>query len=125
MLKTLPVLGAVIVASALFVPTASLAAPVIASDDGETAITSVSYADLNLSSSRGISALQYRINDAANSVCGTPFASEVLVSADRRVCVSGAVASAKPAFDEAVRAARHGTVTITNSAALLVSAPRL
>lgn len=124
MLKAIVALGAVAAASALLVPTVVLANPMSASDDAELVQASVSYADLNLAYAGDISALKYRINSAAKSVCGTPFAFEILENPDRHACISGAVASAQPAFDAAVAAARNPTVTVTYGASLIVTAPR-
>jgi UrcA family protein len=124
MLKALVALGAVAAASALLVPTVAFADPMSANDDVELVQASVSYADLNLANASGVSALQYRIKYAAKSVCGTPFAFEILENPDRHICISGAVASAQPAFDAAVAAARNPTVTVTYGASLIVTAPR-
>jgi UrcA family protein len=124
MLKALSALGAVVAASVLFIPTASLAASGLTAIDDETVSTTVSYADLNLASARDASALMHRINDAAKTVCGTPYSFEIFVSPERRVCINGAVASAQPAFEAAVAAAHRGTVTVTYGASLIVSAPR-
>ena len=124
MQKALVALGAVAAASALLVPTVAFANPMSASDDGELVQASVSYADLNLANPRGVSTLRYRINSAAKSVCGTPYAFEILENPYRHACISGAVASAQPGFDAAVAAARNPTVTVTYGASLIVTAPR-
>ena len=63
MLKTLPALAALAVATALVVPTVSQAA--------ETTSVRVSYADLNLGTDFGQNRLQRRIAFAASQVCGT------------------------------------------------------
>ena len=120
MLKAISALGAVAVASALLVPTASLAS----SMGGEEIVSaSVSFADLNLSHSGDVAALQYRIKGTAQSLCGGSFRYELVNGVGRKACVIGAVASAQPAFDAAVGAARRGSVIITGSS-LIITARR-
>jgi len=120
MLKALPVVGAVLAASVLLIPTTSLASPV---EDGAEATATVSYADLDLSRSREIRTLKYRINGVAQGLCGIPLRYEMFEAPERRACVVGAVASAQPAFDAAVRSARRGVVII-GGASLIVTARR-
>jgi len=117
MLKAITALGAIAVASALFVPTASLASPM----DAELVTASVYYGDLNLSHQGDVNALRYRIKGTAQSLCGSSFRYELVNGVGRKVCVTDAVASAQPAFDAAVGAARRGSVTIIGSS-LIVSA---
>lgn len=121
MLKAITALGAIAVASVLLVPTVSLASPM----GGEEIVSAtVSYADLNLSQSSGVSALQGRIKGTAQSLCGSSFRYELVNGMDRRACVTGAVSSAQPAFEAAVGAARRGSVIISGGASLLVTARR-
>lgn len=119
MLKAITALGAIAVASALFVPTASLAN----SMDAELVSASVYYGDLNLSHSTGVNALSQRIKGTAQSLCGSSFRYELVNGVGRKVCVTSAVASAQPAFEAAVGAARRGSVTIIGSS-LIVSVRR-
>src|SRR5215217_3162673 len=121
MLKAITALGAIAVASALLVPTASLAGTV---SGAEVVTASVSYGDLNLSHSRGVSSLKYRINGAAQSLCGASVRYELMEGPERRACVTGAVASAQPAFDAAVGASRRGSVIISSGASLLITVRR-
>jgi len=121
MLKAITALGAIAVASALLVPTASLAGTV---SGAEVVTASVSYGDLNLSHSKDVSRLRYRITSAAQSLCGSRLRYEVIDGVERWTCVAGAVASAKPAFDTAVGSARRGSVIITSGASLLITARR-
>lgn len=123
MLKTLPVLAAVAASAVLVLPTASIA-NTITDNDSEQVTATVSYADLNLANPEGSSELQGRIKTAAQDLCGMPRPVELADVQASRTCVAGALASAKPAFDMAVAAARHGTVTVTTGAALIVTAPR-
>lgn len=123
MLKTLPVLAAIAASAVLVLPTASLASPASA-NDVETVTATVSYADLNLGNVEGSNALLGRIKTAAHEICGMPRPVELADVAASRECLDGAMASAQPAFDEAVAAARHGTVTVTTGASLIVTAPR-
>ena len=123
MLKAIPAFGAVLVASALLLPTASLASPISSSDD-ELVTATVSYADLDLAHPTGVSALKYRIKTAAQTVCGAPYAFEILRNPARVECIDGAVASAQPEFDRVVNAARRGSVIISSAAAMTVTARR-
>ena len=123
MLKALTAAGAV-VASALLLSTASLASTASAAGDEGFPTAKVSYADLDLSNSTGADALQGRIKVAASGVCGanaTRPAELAAIQADR-LCVNGAIASAQPAFNQAVAEARGGTVTVIG-ASLIVAAP--
>ena len=126
MLKALTALGAVAAASILLIPTASQASSSSGGTwiDGDAVNATVSFADLDLSRDRDVSALKYRINYAARDVCGLEYVSGIFENPARRTCVRGAIASAKPAFDSAVAAARSGTVTVTYGAALTITAPR-
>jgi UrcA family protein len=114
MLKTLPAFAAFAVAAALVVPTVTQAA--------ETNAVRVSYADLNLASDAGQHVLQGRIVHAARTVCEIEDSRELALASATNVCRSDAIARVRPAYEAAVAAARHGTVTILSGAALLVSA---
>ena len=113
MMKPLFALGALIVASALVVPTVSQAA---ANNSAR-----VSYADLNLASDAGIAALRGRIAGAARDVCEIEDSREMALAAATDSCRSIAIADAQPAFDAAVAAVRKGSVTVLDGAALIVS----
>jgi UrcA family protein len=113
MLKTLSALAAVAVASALVVPTVSQAQ--------DTQSVRVSYADLNLASNTGQAKLQQRIDYAAKYVCEGDLSNIDYVSAIY-ACRADAVAGARPAFEAAVaEATRHGTVTVLDTASLVVT----
>jgi UrcA family protein len=124
MLKALAAVGAVAAASALLVPTASLASTVTSSGDGEVQTATVSYADLNLANPAGSNRLMGRMKVAASDLCGSARPVELAEIEANRICVSSALASAKPAFDAAVAAARGASVTVTVGASLILSAPR-
>lgn len=124
MLKALTAGAAVAAAAALLLPTASLASTAIASNE-DGVQTVVSYGDLNLATARGTHLLQRRINVAAAQVCGTSRPVDLESIKASRECVSGAIASAQPAFDEAIAAARRGSVTVIPGASLIVIAPSL
>lgn len=114
MLKPLPALAALALATALVTPTVSEAA--------ERSTVHVSYADLNLATDFGVNKLQRRISYAARLVCDT--ASPLDMKFERAVgeCRNGAIADAQPAFDAAVAAQRRGSVTVGAAAALTVTA---
>ena len=114
MLKTITAVAALVVASALVVPTVSQAQ--------ETASMSVSYADLNLGSSIGQHRLQTRIVGAAKIVCVIEDSRELALAAATKDCRSDAVARAQPAFEAAVASAKRGSVTVLDAATLIISA---
>nr|NUR37290.1 UrcA family protein [Sphingomonas sp.] len=114
MLKTLPALAALAAAGALLTPTISQAA--------DTDSVRVSYADLNLASDSGQSALQGRIAVAAETVCGPADHRDVPFTQRVRECRSGTIADAQPAYQAAINAARHGTVEVLSGAALVITA---
>lgn len=115
MLKPLTAIAALVVASALLVPTVSQAE--------ETNSVRVSYADLNLGSGLGQHTLQARISRAAHTICVWEDTKELQLGSEVKACRSDAIASAQPAYNAAVVAARHGTVIIGSGAALIVTAP--
>jgi UrcA family protein len=114
MLKTLPALAALAIASALIVPTVSEAA--------ETDSVRVSYADLDLSSDLGRTSLQGRIAHAAEVVCGPADHRDLPFTQRVRECRKGTIADAQPAYQAAVNWARHGTVEVLDGAALIITA---
>ena len=114
MLKTFTAVAALVVASALVVPTVSQAQ--------ETASMSVSYADLNLGSSIGQHRLQTRITGAAKIVCVIEDSREMALAAATKDCRSDAIARAQPAFEAAVASAKRGSVTVLDAATLIISA---
>jgi UrcA family protein len=117
MLKLIPAAAALVAASALVLPTVSHAQ--------EANSMSVSYADLDLASRAGQGALQHRIVNAAKVVCvyGLEDSKELALAIETNSCRAGAVSSAWPAYQEAVASARHGTVTVIGSSAIIVTAP--
>lgn len=123
MLKVLTAAGAV-VASALLLPTASLASTASAAGDEGVQTAKVSYADLDLTRSAGTNALKGRIKAAASGLCGANMTRPVELAAVQadKACVVGAIASAQPAFNRAIAAARGGSVTVIG-AMLIVASP--
>jgi UrcA family protein len=115
MLKTISALAALAVASALVAPTVSQAE--------EPNSVRVSFADLNLASDLGQHTLQRRITGAARTVCVIEDSRELALARATNACRGDAIASARPAYEAAVASAtRQGTVTILDSAALIVTA---
>ena len=114
MLKTISMAAALGVASMLVLPTVTQA--------NEINSVRVSYADLNLSSGVGQQVLQRRIAGAAREVCVIEDSREIALRRATNDCRSDAVASAQPAYEAAIAAARHGTVTVGAGAALIVTA---
>ncbi len=112
MLKTLTAAAAIAVASALLVPTVSQAE--------ETNSVRVSYADLDLASGVGQHTLQRRIVGAARDVCVFEDRKDLEIAMATHFCRTNAIAHAEPAYEAAVAAARHGTVSVLG-AALIVS----
>ena len=113
MTKTLPALAALVVTAALVTPTVSHAA--------ETNSVRVSYADLNLATGLGQQRLEGRINHAARIVCVIEDSKELALRSATNACRTDAVASAQPAFEAAIAAARRGTVTVIGAASLIVT----
>ncbi|MGE5562764.1 MAG: UrcA family protein [Bacillota bacterium] len=114
MLKTLPALAALVVAALFVTPTVTQAA--------ETNSVRVSYADLNLASDSGQHALRGRIAFAARVVCELEDSRQMDVAKATNLCRSDSIARAEPAFEQALAAARHPSVTVGGAAALIVSA---
>jgi len=115
MLKTLSALASIVAAATVVVPTVSQAE--------DTLSVRVPYSDLNLASREGQGRLQTRISTAAKYVCETGTKDIILISMEF-ACRSDAVASARPAYEAAVaEATRHGTVTVLESASLIVAKP--
>jgi UrcA family protein len=115
MLKTLSALASLVAASALVVPTVSHAE--------QTLSVRVPYSDLNLASGDGQGKLTQRISNAARYVCEGDLTNIDAISAVY-ACRNDAVATAQPAYRAAVaEASRHGTVTVLESASLIVAKP--
>lgn len=114
MLKVITAFGALALAAALVVPTVSQAM------EGDS--IRVSYADLNLASAVGQHVLRGRIDEAASTVCGFENSRELELAIAMNFCRSDAIERARPAYEAAIASARHGTVTVLGSAALVVSA---
>jgi UrcA family protein len=116
MLKPLSAIAAIMFATALVTPTVSNA-----QEAARTA--TVSYADLDLSDPQGREALTNRIEAGAGKVCDAGASLlELELFHFTRTCRVGAIASAKPAYDAAVAAARRGTVEVLTGATLSVTA---
>ena len=114
-MKTLPALAALVVAGAFVAPTVSQAQ--------EANSVRVTYADLNLASLGGQHVLQGRISNAARVVCYVEEDShDLTLATETTACRSGAMAMAQPQYEAAVAAARHGSVTVLDGAALIISA---
>ena len=124
MLKAITAAGAVAVASALLLPAAALASTASAAGDGAVQTAKVSYADLDLPNSAGTNALQGRIKLAAADLCGinTTKPAELAAIEANKECMVGAIASGQPGFNQAVAAARGGSVTVIG-ASLILTAP--
>ena len=114
MLKTVSAFAALATASILVVPTVSQAAM--------SNSVRVSYADLNLASAPGERTLERRIAGAARIVCEIEDSRELALANATNACRGDAVAGARPQFEAAVAAARRGTVTVLDGAALIVTA---
>ena len=114
MLKTLPALAALAVATALVVPTVSQAA--------ETSSVRVSYADLNLTTDFGKDKLQRRISYAAVVVCDSADPRDLNLVRAVADCRTDTIAAAQPAFRAAVGHALHPSVRVLDTAALIVTA---
>ena len=115
MLKTLSALASLVAASAVVIPTVSHAE--------QTLSVRVPYSDLNLASRAGQDTLTNRISTAARYVCEGDLTSIDAISTVF-ACRSDAVAGAQPAYRAAVaEATRHGTVTVLESASLVVTKP--
>ena len=114
MLRAIPAFAAVVAAAALVVPTVSQAA--------ESNSVRVSYADLNLASDAGANALQRRIGFAARVVCEIEDSRQMQLATATNLCRSDAIANVRPAYEAAIASARHGTVTVGEAAALIITA---
>ena len=114
MSKTLPALAALAVAGALVVPTVSPAA--------ETNSARVSYADLNLATNLGQHKLVRRVAGAARIVCVIEDSRELALATATKDCRTTAISDAQPQVNAAIAAARHGTVTVLQASALIVTA---
>ena len=113
MLKILPALAALAIASLLVVPTVSQAA--------ERSSVRVSYADLNLRTDFGQGKLQRRVAYAAHQVCDTAAPLDLKFEREVAGCRSGAIAAAQPAIVAAIGKARHPSVEVLDTAALIVT----
>ena len=113
MVKTLPALAALVVASALVMPTVSQAA--------EQNSVRVTYADLNLATNFGQQRLQGRIAFAASVVCGPADHRDIPFIEAVGECRTATIADAQPAYQAAIASARHGEVEVLG-AALIITA---
>jgi UrcA family protein len=113
MLKALPALAALAIASALVIPTVSGAA--------EKSSVRVPFADLNLTTGVGRTKLQHRVAFAARLVCDTASPLDLKFEREVEGCRNGAIAAAQPAITAAIGNARHPSVEVLDGAALIVS----
>lgn len=86
-----------------------LAATAHAAPLEETRSTHVRYADLDLASANGVTALHRRIGAAVNAVCGTVDGRDLAERQRVFTCRAKAIASARPAAELAIAGARGGT----------------
>ncbi|MGN6058742.1 MAG: UrcA family protein [Sphingomicrobium sp.] len=117
MSKIIAAAGALVVASALLLPTAGQA-----QDFNSANSVRVSYADLNLAYTPAQLTLQRRMKFAARTVCVIEDSRELALSSATNICRTDALDRAWPAYQAAVAAARHGSVTVIGAASLVVSA---
>ena len=113
MQKTITAFAAVLAATSLVLPTISHAA--------NSNSVRVGYADLNLASAPGQQILEQRIVRAARIVCVYDDGKDVDLALETNACRSVAIADAQPAYAAAVSAARRGSVTVMDAAALIVT----
>lgn len=113
MFKTIPAIAALLIASALVVPTVSQAS---ASNS-----VRVSYADLNLVSRAGAWVLQKRIASAARIVCEIEDSRDLALQRATIGCRTQAVADAQPQFNAALAAAREPSVTVLPTAIAVIA----
>ena len=118
MLKPITAIAALVAASALVLPTVSQAQALDSADEAHSAV--VSYADLNLASRPGQEALKGRISEAARVVCVYEDSRQMDFAAQVKGCRNFAISSAEPAYEAAVTAAYHPSVTIGAAASLVV-----
>jgi len=114
MSKMFAAAGALLAAATLLVPAATQAE--------QTNSVRVSYADLNLASQAGQGVLKHRIVGAARVVCVIEDSREMALRTATNDCRGDAVARAWPAYQAAVGAARRGSVTVVDAAALIITA---
>ncbi|MFP5329139.1 MAG: UrcA family protein [Alphaproteobacteria bacterium] len=113
MMKVLPAFAAMLVASALVVPTVSQAA--------QTNSVLVSYADLNLAAEPGVQILERRIASAARTVCEIEDSRELELARATVNCRDQAIAGAMPAFNAALAAARNPSVTVLDASIAVIA----
>ena len=89
----------------------------------EPVTVGVSYADLNLASASAQRMLEQRIAIAAKAVCGVGDHRDLKFAIAVSECRAGTIADARPAYQAAVSAARHGTVEVLGTA-LIITARR-
>ena len=114
MSKLIAAAGALVAASALVVPTAGQAQ--------EVNSVRVSYADLNLSYTPAQLTLQRRMHQDARTVCVIEDSRELALESATKICRNDAMVRAWPAYQAAVAAARHGSVTVIGAASMVSSA---
>ena len=121
MLKPMTAIVAALMTAALVLPTVSHASEFTSADEPNS--MAVSYADLNLAAKPGQVVLKRRIVNAAHEVCVYDDTRDLLIERKVLSCRNGAIASAQPAYEAALAAARRGTVIVTDAASLIVTAP--
>ena len=115
MLRPIIAFASALAAATVIVPTVSHAT--------EPSSVRVSYADLDLASDPGRQILEHRIVRAARIVCIYDDGRDLDLTTETNACRTDAIASAQPAYTAAVNAARRGSVTVLDGAALIVTAP--
>ncbi|HET7315887.1 MAG TPA: UrcA family protein [Sphingomicrobium sp.] len=113
MTNAIPAFAALLVASALIVPTVSRAA--------QSNSVRVSYADLNLASDKGATVLERRIASAARIVCEIEDSREMALAQATSLCRNQAVSDARPQFNAALAAARNPSVTVLPTTILVIA----
>jgi UrcA family protein len=114
MLRPLSALAVTLIASA-YVPAAGQA-------DAPRSVR-VSYADLNLGNAVGQQVRQHRNSAAAGDVCATAATPlDLKMTTLESSCLQETIASVQPAYEAAINSARHGSVTVLDGAALIISA---
>jgi UrcA family protein len=100
--------------SAVALSSTAIAAPTPA------ASSTVSYADLDLSSSAGVDQLQARINHAAQRLCVEDGVKPVADQQRERACVAGAVSGALAQVHRVIAARSAGVAAATSAIAVKV-----
>lgn len=87
----------------------------------DSASVRVSYAGLDLTSTRGQQVLRRRIVAAARRVCGVSDPLDLKYSKAISECRAAAISGSWPAYEAAINAARHGMVQVAGTTSLTVA----